>query len=717
MFIFICTLLILFLEGPAMKQYSLKDIRNIAVVGHGGVGKTSIAEAMLFLSGVNDRLGITGDTSSIMDYDLDELDRGHSLSASIAFYDWNGKKINLIDTPGDSNFVADTPACLRVSDGIVLVISAIEGVQFYTEKVWDWATELSIPKIIFINKIDNEQADIQGTLDSIKRKFKVSPFCVQTNVGIGEKLTGVVDVLAKKRYSYQKDGSGINKCDVIPDAMIEEVNLSFAELTELVADLDDELTENYLENGELSEKEFELGFKKGIKESKLLPVFLGSATQNIGVDLLMSGIIDYLPSPAQRPMVIGKNPKDGSEKICNADLKSSLAAFVFKTVADPYAGKLTLFRVFSGILKSDSSIYNVTQETSERVGQVYLLQGKKQVPVSEVCAGDIGTVSKMKVTTTSDSLSSENNLIEFETICFPKPVLTKALLPKTRADEEKINNALKRLCEEDPTLIVERNVESHELLVSAMGQVHLDVTLDRMKRRFGIAVDVNTPKVLYRETIRGTIKVQGRHKKQSGGRGQFGDIWIEISPLKKGGGFVFEDNIVGGAIPRTYIPAVEKGVREAMEQGVIAGYPMVDIKIRLYDGSYHNVDSSEIAFKIAGSVGFKKGVLDCRPVLLEPIMIVEVAIPSEFVGDIMGDLNSKRGKVLGIDAEDNHQNIRAEVPMSEVLNYSADLNSMTSGKGIFTMEFDHYEDVPEHLKVNIIKGNQNDLNKISKDVG
>ena len=314
------------------------------------------------------------------------------------------------------------------------------------------------------------------------------------------------------------------------------------------------------------------------------------------------------------------------------------------------------------------------------------------------------------------TFSSENNLIEFDTISFPKPVLTKALLPKTRADEEKISNALKRLCEEDPTLIVERNIESHELLISAMGQVHLDVTLARMKRRFGITVDVKTPKIPYRETIRGTIKVQGRHKKQSGGRGQFGDIWIEISPLKKGSGFVFEDNIVGGAIPKTYIPAVEKGVKEAMEQGVVAGYPMVDIKIRLYDGSYHDVDSSEIAFKIAGSIGFKKGVLDCRPVLLEPIMIIDVAIPTEFVGDIMGDLNSKRGKVLGIDAEDNHQNIRAEVPMSEMLNYSADLNSMTSGKGVFTMEFNHYEDVPEHLKVNIIEGNQSDLKKASKEI-
>jgi len=694
-----------------MKQYNPQDIRNVGVIGHGGAGKTSVAEAMLFLSGVNDRLGKVGDTSSLMDYDPDEVDRGHSVSASIAFYEWKKSKVNLIDTPGDGNFIADTPAILRVVDGVILVISAVDGIQFYTEKVWSWATELDIPKIIFINKVDHEQANVKGVLESIKRKFKVSPFCVHTAVGAGEEFTGVIDVLSKKSYTYQKDGSGKNKNDAIPDGMLEEVNFSFGELTELVAEVDDELTENYLENGELSDKEFDVGLKKGLKEGKLLPVFLGSAIKNVGIDLLMNSIIDYLPSPDQRGSVKGKSPKDGSEKLCNADPKSSLSALVFKTVADPYAGKLTLFRVFSGVIKADSSVYNATQEIVERVGQVSLLQGKKQVSTSEISAGDIGTVAKLKVTTTSDSLSSENNPVQFDAISFPKPVLTKALLPKTRTDEEKISDALKRLCEEDPTLSVERKAESHELLVSAMGQVHLDVSLERMKRRFGVEVDVRTPKVPYRETIRGTTKVQGRHKKQSGGRGQFGDTWIEISPLKKGGGFVFEDSIVGGAIPKTYIPAVEKGIKESMEAGVIAGYPMVDIKVRLYDGSYHDVDSSEIAFKIAGSIGFKNGVPDCRPTLLEPIMTMDVTVPSEFVGDIMGDLNSKRGKVLGIDADDDQQNIRAEVPMAEVLNYLADLNSMTSGKGVFTMEFDHYDDVPEHLKAKIIEENQKDLGK------
>ena len=698
-----------------MKQYNVQDIRNIALVGHGGSGKTSVAEAVLFLSGVNDRLGKVGDASSIMDYDPDEIRRGNSVNASISFYEWDKKKINLIDTPGDSNFIADTPASLRVVDGVVVVISAVDGVQFYTEKVWNWATEQSIPKIIFINKLDHEQADIASVIESIKRKFNVNPLCVHVPAGAGENFSGVVDVLANKSYAYQNDGSGKNKTNVISEAMVEEVKSTFAELTECVAEVDDELTENYLENGELSNQEFDAGLKKGLKEGKLLPVFLGSAIQNIGVDLLMNAIVEYLPSPHQRGAVIGKNPKDDSERSCDVDPKSTLSALVFKTVADPYAGKLTLFRVFSGSIKGDSSIYNVTQGTTERVGQVYMLQGKKQVSVSEISAGDIGTVAKLKVTTTGDSLSSEKTPIQFDTILFPKPVLTKALIPKTRADEEKISNALKRLSEEDPTLTVERKEESHELLVSGMGQVHLDVSLERMKRRFGVEVEVKTPKVPYRETIRGSTKVQGRHKKQSGGRGQFGDTWIEISPLEKGGGFVFEDNIVGGAIPKTYIPAVEKGVREAMEGGVIAGYPMVDVKIRLYDGSYHDVDSSEMAFKIAGSVGFKKGVPDCRPTLLEPIMIMDIIVPSEFVGDIMGDLNSKRGKILGINTDDDNQNISAQVPMAEVLNYAADINSMTSGKGVFSMEFDHYDDVPGHLKTKIIEESQREQEEITKE--
>ena len=685
-----------------MKQYKIEDIRNIGLVGHGGSGKTSVAEAMLYISGVNDRLGKVGDASSVMDYDPDELKRGSSVSASVAFYESDKNKVNLIDAPGDSNFIADMPACLRVVDGAVIVVSAVDGIQFYTEKAWKWSTEQSIPKIIFINKLDQEGADVPAVLESIRKKFQVTPFCIHLPVGAGESFSGVVDLLTKKSYSYDPGGSGNGKSGDVSGEVQGVMGSTLAELTESVAEVDDELTENYLENGELSGEEFNAGLKTGVKEEKLIPVLLGSATQNIGVDLLMQAILDYLPSPDQRAPVIGKNPKDDSEVACAADLGSPLAALVFKTVADPYAGKLTLFRVFSGVLKGDSSVYNATQETSERVGQLFLSQGKKQVPVPEISAGDIGAVAKFKVTTTSDSLSDNSKPVQLDPIDFPSPVLSKALAPKTRADEEKISNALKRLTEEDPTLRVERSPETNELLISGMGQVHLDVTLERMKRRFGVEVDVNLPKVPYRETIRGTTKAQGRYKKQTGGKGQFGDTWIEISPLKKGGGFIFEDNIVGGSIPKTYIPAVEKGIREAMAGGIIAHYPMVGVKIRLYDGSYHDVDSSEMAFKIAGSMGFKKGVMECKPTLLEPIMNMDIVVPGEFVGDVMGDLNSKRGKILGVDADDDNQHIKALVPMSEVLNYSADINSLTGGRGVFSLEFDHYDDVPAHLGTKII---------------
>ena len=686
-----------------MKQYKPEDIRNVGLVGHGGSGKTSVAEAILYISGVNDRLGKVGDASSVMDYDPDEVERGSSVSASVAFYESGKDKVNLIDAPGDSNFIADTPACLRVVDGAVIVVSAVDGVQFYTEKAWKWSTEQSMSKIIFINKLDQEGADVPAVLESIRRKFQVNPLCIHLPVGVGESFSGVVDILTKKSYAYDPGGSGNGKLEDVTGEVQNAMDSTLAELTESVAEVDDALTENYLENGGLSEEEFNAGLKTGIKEGKLLPVLLGSATQNIGVDLLMKAILDYLPSPDQRAAVIGKNPKDSSEVACAADSGDPLAALVFKTVADPYAGKLTLFRVFSGALKGDSSVYNATQETLERVGQLFLSQGKKQVPVPEISAGDIGAVAKLKVTTTSDSLSDKSKPIQFDPINFPSPVLSKALAPKTRADEEKISNALKRLTEEDPTLRVERSPETNELLISGMGQVHLDVTLERMKRRFGVEVDVNLPKVPYRETIRGTTKAQGRYKKQTGGKGQFGDTWIEISPLKKGGGFIFEDNIVGGSIPKTYIPAVEKGIQEAMAGGIIAHYPMVDVKIRLYDGSYHDVDSSEMAFKIAGSMGFKKGVMECKPTLLEPIMNMEIVIPGEFVGDVMGDLNSKRGKILGIDSDDDNQNIKAFVPMSEVLNYSADINSLTGGRGVFSLEFDHYDDVPAHLSAKIIE--------------
>ncbi|MEE9498200.1 MAG: elongation factor G, partial [Nitrospinaceae bacterium] len=647
-------------------------------------------------------LGKVGDNSSIMDYDPDEVRRGHSINASFAVSEWQKHKFNILDTPGNGNFIADTPGCIRVSDGVVVVIAADSGIQFYTEKVWQWADESSLQRIVFINKMDSEQASIQSILESLKKKFNAQPFLMHVPVGSADKFSGIVDLVENKYYAYEKDGKGSGTASEIPDEVKDEVESRRAELVEAVAEADDKLIEAYLDKGELTDEEFDTGLKKGVESGQLVPVILGSALHNIGTDRLAKAIIDFLPSPDQSPSQLAKT-LSGEEVIEVKPGNGMFASLVFKTIADPYAGKLTLFRVYSGSVKPDTSVFNANHETDERVGQLFALQGKKQIPLPEIIAGDMGTVAKLKVTTTGDTLTTKGKGVQFDPIVFPNPVLARAMVPKTRADEEKISNSLHRLVEEDPTLKVERDAQTHELLVSGMGAEHLDVIIERLKRRFGVEVDVKPPKVPYRETIRGKTKVQGKHKKQSGGRGQFGDTWLEISPLPRGGGFEFENRIVGGAIPKTYIPAVEKGVHEAMAQGVLAHYPMVDVKVSLYDGSYHDVDSSEMAFKIAGSIGFKKGVLECKPILLEPIMTMEVIVPSEFIGDVIGDLNSKRGKILGVDANDDNQNVRAHVAMASILNYAQELRALTSGRGIFVMEYDHYDVVPDHLTAKIIE--------------
>lgn len=685
-----------------MKSFTAEQIRNVGFIGHGGTGKTSLIETLLYLTGVSDRVGKVGDNSSIMDYDPDEVKRGCSISASLAFCEWEKNKINILDTPGSNNFIADTPGCIRVCDGAVVVIAADSGIQFYTEKVWGWANDSSLQRLIFINKMDSPEASIKTVLASIHKKFNVRPLLLEMPVGSGEDFVGVVDLVENKYFVYEKGGNGKGVPTDIPPDLEDEVEISRAELIEAVAEADDELIESYLEHGELTPEEFNSGLVSGIRSGQLVPVLCGSALYNIGGDRLLKAILEYLPTPNERAPQIAKSLKDESPVELVPDKSSILSCLVFKTISDPYAGKLTMFRVFTGSLNPDSSVYNATQKSNERVGQLFSLQGKKQIPVSQISAGDIGVVAKLKVTATGDTLTVQNTGIEFEPIIYPKPVLSLALIPKSRADEEKISNALARLGEEDPTLKVDRDVQTHELLLSGMGTVHLDVIIDRMKRRFGVEVNVKPPKVPYRETIRKKTKIQGKHKKQSGGRGQFADTWMEISPLPKGKGYEFENKIVGGAIPKSYIPAVDKGIQEAMAHGVLANCPMVDIKVSLYDGSYHDVDSSELAFKIAGSMGFKKGVLECKPILLEPIMLMEVVISSECVGDVIGDLNSKRGRILGVDASDNQQKVKAYVPMASILNYAAELRALTGGRGDFVMEFDHYDDVPDHLISKII---------------
>ncbi len=681
-----------------MKQYDTKELRNIGVIAHGGAGKTSLSEAMLFDAESTNRLGEVNNGTSSLDFDPDEIRRKISISSSIGYAEWNKHKINIVDTPGYANFIADTKACLRAVDAAVVIASAISGVKVQTRKVWQFALDYELPRLIFVNKMDRERASFVNALGDIEKALGVTPLPLQLPIGAEHNFKGVVDLIKQKAYIYKNDGSGKFELADIPAEIRPEADKYREKLVEAVVETNDDLMTSYLEGEEVTQPQLEQALREAVVTSQVVPVLCGSATLNMGVQPLLDAIVNYLPSPTDRHALLGKN-----QETRNPTAGEPFAAQVFKTIVDQHIGKLSLFRVFSGKLNADSTTYNSTQNIKERVGHVYILQGKQQQAVDSVKAGDIAAVSKLKVTVTGDTLCDEKKPIIFDTLEFPKPVISFAIDPKSKGDEEKVSQALHRLCEEDPSLKIKRNDETRELIVSGMGQVHLEVMIDRLKRKFGVEVSMKSPKVPYKETIRSAAKAQGKYKKQSGGRGQYGDTWIEIEPLSRGQGFEFVDKIVGGVIPRQYIPAVEKGIQEAMEGGVIAGYPVVDIKATLYDGSYHTVDSSEMAFKIAGSMGFKKAVVDAGPVLIEPIMNMEVAVPDDCMGDVIGDLNSRRGKVLGVEPRANSQSISAQVPMAEVLKYAPDLRSITGGRGVFSMEFSHYEEVPSHLSEKIIE--------------
>ena len=685
-----------------MKQYNINQLRNIGLVAHGDAGKTSLAEAMLFTSGASDRLGKVGDVSSVMDFDPDEIKRGVTINSSLAFCEWNSHKINIVDTPGYVNFIAETRGSMRVIDTAIVVISADEGVQVITERVWKWADEDILPRAIFINKMDHERANFTKVVDDVEKIFKKKPVKFQIPIGTSEKFKGVVDLIKMQSYLFANDQSGKVTEGDIPSDLKDEVDKYREELIEAAAEAIDELTEKYLDEGSLTDDEIKKGLKAGINNASIVPVLCGSAVNNHGISSLMDIIVEYFPSPDVRPPIKGK---DNSQKEIERQnsAKEPLSALVFKTIADPYAGQLTLFRIYSGVLKSDSSVLNSTKESKEKLGSLFCIQGKKQTSVSSISAGDFGVVAKLKNTITGDTFSDDKKVIIFEPIKFPRPVLSLAVVPKKKQDEEKLSFSLQRLVVEEPTLQVSRDPQTKELIISGMGQLHLEIIVARLKRKFGVEVDVKTPKVPYKETIRGTTKVQGKYKKQSGGRGQYGDTWLELTSLPHGEGFKFINKIVGGAIPRQYIPAVEKGIVEAMNGGVLAGYPLVDVQVTLYDGSFHDVDSSEMAFKIAASMGFKKGVTECRPVLLEPVMTMEITVPGEMMGDVIGDVNSRRGKVLGVNPGGSNQAIKANVPMAEVLKYAPDLRALTGGRGNFTIEFSHYEEVPKHLTDKIIE--------------
>ena len=685
-----------------MSREEISRIRNIGIVAHGGAGKTTLTEAILFDAGATSRLGKVEDGTTITDFDEDEIKRKMSVSSALAFCEWRGYKLNLVDTPGASIYLTDTRNCLRVLDSALVVVSSVSGVKVQTEKVWAYAEARGLARIIFINKMDQEQADFFRVLEDVRKNLCSVATPVQLPIGAQTTFKGVIDLLRMRALTYQGDGTGkFSEGEIAPDLKPKAAELQAA-LMEAVAESDDRLLEKYLEAGTLSAEELEAGLKRGILEGRLVPVLCGSALKNIGVQPLLDLVTGVFPSPGDRPAVEGVDPRTGERLVRECREAAPFSALVFKTMIDPYAGKITLFRVYSGLLSSDSHAYNITKGCKEKIGQVILLRGKNQVPVPAIGPGDLGAVVKLKETGTGDTLCDERSPIRLEPVEVPSPIIEYAIVPKAKGDEEKLSVGLQRLREEDPSLQVRRDPQTKEIILAGMGKAHLEIAVDRLKRKFGLEIQMKTPRVPYKETIQGRAEVQGRHKKQTGGRGQFGDCWIKLEPLPRGGGYEFVNQIVGGAIPRQYIPAVERGIMEAMEEGALAGYPVVDVRVTLYDGSYHTVDSSEMAFKIAGSLAFKKGVLQANPGLLEPIMTVEVAVPDESMGDVIGDLNSKRGRVLGVVAKGKAQVIRAHVPLAEMLEYATQLKAITGDRGDYTMEFSHYDEVPQHLRERVI---------------
>ena len=677
----------------------ISKIRNIGFVGHGGVGKTSLVEAILFAASATTRVGRVDDGTTTTDFDPDEIKRKISLNTSVAFCDYQGHRLNLVDTPGYGDFVADARAGLRVVSSAVVVVDAVAGAQVQTEKVWKFANEYGLPRAIVINRLDRERADFFRALESLGKRLKGRLVPFQIPLGSETSFSGVIDLIAMKAL-VAADGKP-RETD-IPAEEIERAKSYREKLAEAAAETDDELLAKYLEEGAIGEAEMLAALKKAVFQGVLVPVLAASATRGIGVHPLLDLILKEFPSPADQGEIEGVDPRTKSAVKRAADPKAPMSALVFKTISDPHVGKLSLFRVYSGTVRSDSQVFNATRDGKERVGHLGWLQGKSQKPVEALGPGEIGVVAKLKDTLTGDTLSDEAQPVILPGIVFPEPAISFAIQPKSRGDEDKISTALQRMEEEDPTLRHHYDPETKQLLVSGIGQLHVEVVVERMKRKYNVDVTLLPPRIPYKETVKGRAEVQGKYKKQTGGRGQYGDVWLKIEPLARGVGFEFVDDIFGGAVPRNYIPSVEKGVRDCMKRGILAGYPVVDLKVTLYDGSYHEVDSSDMAFQIAASMGLQKGFMDARPCLLEPIMNVEVVAPAEQAGDVIGDLNGRRGRIVGMEPEGEVVAVRAQVPMAEMLAYESSLRSMTGGRGGYSMEFSHYEEVPAHLAQKVV---------------
>ncbi|MDI9519720.1 MAG: elongation factor G [Bacillota bacterium] len=688
-----------------MAEYLSKDIRNIALMGHGSEGKTTLAESMLYAAGNIDRQGKVEDGNTTTDYDPEEIKRGISISAAMAPVEWKKTKINLIDVPGYFDFVGESIGPLRVVRTVGIVVSSVGGISVGADKAWQAAGKAGCGRMFIINQMDRENADYDKVLHELRDKYGSSVVPLIMPIGSASSFKGVVNLLENK--GYEGAGKGLKEVPV-PQNLNDAVEQYLSEITEAAAEADDDLLEKYFEVGELTHEEILVGFRKGMQSGKIVPVVAASALTGVGIAKLLDFMVEYLNSP-EGGVQVGVDPKDGSEIARKCVNSEPFSAYVFKTVADPFVGKLSLVKVMSGTLSASTALYNVNQERAEKSGGLFVMRGKKQTNVPVLNAGDIGALSKLNYTATGDTLSEQGSPIKYPEIVYAEPSFTKAVYAAKQGEEDKVFTGLARLQEEDPSLRVTKNAETTETLLSGEGELHLDVVRSKLASKFGATAALEDPKVPYRETIRKTVSAQGRHKKQSGGHGQFGDVWIEFSPIGDTNiEFEFVDAVVGGVVPRNFIPAVEKGLRENIVKGVLAGYPMVGLRAKLYDGSYHAVDSSEMAFKTAARIAYKKGCMEASPALLEPIMHVKVLVPDEYMGDIMGDINKRRGRIMGMNQVDGMQQVVAEIPQSEMFKYATDLRSMTQARGSFTMQFERYEEVPGDIAKKIAESAKKD---------
>ncbi|HZQ70298.1 MAG TPA: elongation factor G [Terriglobales bacterium] len=688
-----------------MKVYEGANIRNIAFIGHGHAGKTSLISSMLFTAGMTQRQGRVDDGTTTTDYDEEEIARKMSISSSLAYVEWDKTKINLIDTPGFNMFVHEAKMVLPVVDAAVVVVDGVAGVEVVTERVWNYCEEYKTPRLIVASRMDRERADATRVLDSVQKAFGRNVVPIELPIGSEKNLTGVVDLVRMKAYTYELGGNGKGKETEIPANMKEQAQEAHERLVELVAEGDDKLMEKFFEAGTLSEEDLVPALHNAIREDKIFPVIFASGLGNIGADRVMDFIVDYTPAPSEHEWVQGEAVASGNgdaPKRHEAD-NEPVSLYVFKTVSDPFSGRISYFKVFSGVLKNDAAVQNFTRGSTEKFAHISVMQGKTAVPVTELHAGDIGAVAKLKDTITGDTLGDKSAPIQYPKVKLPEPAITFAIEPKSRADEDKLGVGIHKMMEEDAMLRFFRDPQTKEFLIAGTGQQHIEVVVSKMKKRYHTEVVLKAPKVPYRETIRGKADVQGRHKKQTGGHGQYGDCKIKMEPLPRGGDFEFVNDIFGGAIPKNFIPAVEKGIKDAAARGFLAGFPVVDFRTILYDGSYHDVDSNDLSFQMAGRIAFRKAMEVAKPTILEPIMAVEITVPDEFAGSIMGDLNSRRGRIQGMDNKGGNTVVKAEVPMAEMLTYGVDLTAMTQGRGSFSMEMHHYDFVPTQQQEKIIE--------------